>query len=247
MLAERGLAREVPRRRPRGAPGAALPRQGGAAGRLPVRAPAVPLEECVRIHASSGTRGKPTIVALHASRPRASGRLHGPRARRRRRAAGRPRPRRLRLRPLHRRPRAPRRRRAHGPHGGARSGGNTPRQMLLLQDFGRMGSPARRRFALSHRRERCASRGGTRALGLRYGLFGAEPWTEAMRGQLEALWGCTALRLLRPREVIGPGVAAECVEARDGAARERGPLPARDRRPGDRRAAAGRATRASSC
>jgi phenylacetate-CoA ligase len=55
-----------------------------------------------------------------------------------------------------------------------------------------------------------------RAVGLSYGLFGAEPWSEAMRQQLEALWGIAAVDFYGLSEVIGPGVAAECVEARQG-------------------------------
>jgi phenylacetate-CoA ligase len=47
-------------------------------------------------------------------------------------------------------------------------------------------------------------------------MFGAEPWTDAMRGQLEALWGCAAVDFYGLSEVIGPGVASECAEARDG-------------------------------
>jgi len=54
-----------------------------------------------------------------------------------------------------------------------------------------------------------------RALGLRYGLFGAEPWTEAMRAQLEALWGAVASDCYGLSELIGPGVASEC-PAHDG-------------------------------
>ena len=47
-------------------------------------------------------------------------------------------------------------------------------------------------------------------------MFGAEPWTEAMRGQLESELGLKALNIYGLSEIIGPGVAAECPEARDG-------------------------------
>ena len=53
-------------------------------------------------------------------------------------------------------------------------------------------------------------------LALEIGMFGAEPWTEAMREQLEAELGLTALNVYGLSEIVGPGVAAECPEARDG-------------------------------
>jgi Coenzyme F390 synthetase len=96
------------------------------------------------------------------------------------------------------------------------SSGNTLRQILLLQDFRPHGLACTPSFAL-HIGETMREGGqDPRAVGLRYGLFGAEPWTEAMRGQLEALWGCAALDFYGLSELIGPGVAAECVEAREG-------------------------------
>ncbi|HEV8472523.1 MAG TPA: phenylacetate--CoA ligase, partial [Methylomirabilota bacterium] len=54
-----------------------------------------------------------------------------------------------------------------------------------------------------------------RSLGLRYGMFGAEPWTEAMRAALERAFGCPAADIYGLSELIGPGVAGECA-ARDG-------------------------------
>jgi phenylacetate-CoA ligase len=51
---------------------------------------------------------------------------------------------------------------------------------------------------------------------LRIGIFGAEPWTEAMRGQIEATFGLTALDIFGLSEVLGPGVAQECAETKDG-------------------------------
>jgi phenylacetate-CoA ligase len=53
-------------------------------------------------------------------------------------------------------------------------------------------------------------------LSLRAGLFGAEPWSEAMRRQVEALLGLKALDIYGLSEVVGPGVSAECVEAQAG-------------------------------
>jgi len=96
------------------------------------------------------------------------------------------------------------------------SSGNTLRQILLLQDFRPHGLACTPSFAL-HIGETMREQGlDPRGIGLRYGLFGAEPWTEAMRAQLEGLWGCAALDFYGLSELIGPGVAAECVEARQG-------------------------------
>ena len=96
------------------------------------------------------------------------------------------------------------------------SSGNTLRQILLLQDLRPHGLACTPSFAL-HIGETMREQGSDpRALGLRYGFFGAEPWTEAMRRQLEALWGVTAVDFYGLSEVIGPGVASECAEARDG-------------------------------
>ena len=53
-------------------------------------------------------------------------------------------------------------------------------------------------------------------LTLRAGLFGAEPWTAALRARIEELLGLRALDIYGLSEVIGPGVAAECLEAADG-------------------------------
>ena len=56
----------------------------------------------------------------------------------------------------------------------------------------------------------------TDELALEIGMFGAEPWTEAMRAQLEAELGLRSLNVYGLSEIVGPGVAAECPEARDG-------------------------------
>jgi phenylacetate-CoA ligase len=96
------------------------------------------------------------------------------------------------------------------------SSGNTLRQILLLQDFRPQGLACTPSFAL-HIGETMREQGlDPRALGVRYGIFGAEPWTEAMRQQLEALWGLCAVDCYGLSEIIGPGVAMECAEARDG-------------------------------
>lgn len=96
------------------------------------------------------------------------------------------------------------------------SSGNTLRQMLLLQDFRPQGLACTPSFAL-YIGETLREQGvDPRSIGLRYGVLGAEPWTEAMRAQLEALWGFTALDFYGLSEVIGPGVASECIEGRPG-------------------------------
>ncbi len=173
----------------------------------------VPLEECVRIHASSGTRGKATIVAYTrgdlavwadccARALAAAGAVPGTIV--------------------------------HvaygyglftgglGVHYGAErlgctvvpaSGGNTPRQAQLLEDLGAEVLCCTPSYALAiadHVSE------PTR-LGLRAGLFGAEPWTVGLREAIEAALELKALDIYGLSEVMGPGVSAECVEARDGA------------------------------
>jgi phenylacetate-CoA ligase len=95
------------------------------------------------------------------------------------------------------------------------SSGNTVRQCLLLRDLGPAGIGATPSFAL-HIAETLAEQGGGPAdLALRYGLFGAEPWSEGMRRAIEQGLGCRAHDVYGLSEVVGPGVSGEC-EARDG-------------------------------
>ena len=176
---------------------------------------AVPTRELARVHASSGTRGKPTIVGYTA------GDLDVWRevmARVIVAAGGRPGD------------------MLHvafgyglftgglGFHDGAErigmtvvpvSAGNTARQHLLLQDFrpaGLCGTPS---FVL-HIAESLREHGGDpAALGVRYGMFGAEPWTEALRAAIERAFNCRAHDVYGLSEIVGPGVAGEC-ERRDG-------------------------------
>jgi phenylacetate-CoA ligase len=95
------------------------------------------------------------------------------------------------------------------------SSGNTARHHLLLQDFrppALCGTPS---FVL-HIAESLREQGGDpRALGVRYGMFGAEPWTEGLRGAIERAFGCLAYDTYGLSELVGPGVAGEC-EARAG-------------------------------
>lgn len=176
---------------------------------------AVARAEVARVHASSGTRGKPTVVAytaddldvwrevmarvLVAAGARASDMLHN--------AFGYG----LFTGGL-------------GFHEGAErvglavvpvSAGNTARQILLLEDFRPAGLCATPSFAL-HIAETLAEQGGDpRALGLRYGLYGAEPWSEELRRALEQAFACPAFDVYGLSEIVGPGVAGEC-EARAG-------------------------------
>jgi phenylacetate-CoA ligase len=170
---------------------------------------AVPLEETIRVHASSGTRGKPTIVAYTRNDIDTFADVN---ARAIAAAGGR------REDVLHV---------AYGyglftgglglHYGGERlgatvvpaSGGNTALQLQLLEDLGAAGLCCTPSFALL-----LAERAADRDIHLRYGLFGAEPWSEAMREKLESAWGIDACDLYGLSEVMGPGVAAECREGK---------------------------------
>jgi phenylacetate-CoA ligase len=95
------------------------------------------------------------------------------------------------------------------------SSGNTARHHLLLQDFRPEVIAATPSFAL-HLAETLAEQGGKpRELGLRVGVFGAEPWTNGIRAALERAFDLVAFDIYGLSEIIGPGVAGEC-EARDG-------------------------------
>jgi phenylacetate-CoA ligase len=96
------------------------------------------------------------------------------------------------------------------------SGGNTERQVLLLQDFGTKVLACTPSYALTLA-EALLDRGVQPGqLPLRYGVLGAEPWTDAMRRQIEEKLGIAAVNIYGLSEVIGPGVANECVEERNG-------------------------------
>ncbi|MGH7311919.1 MAG: phenylacetate--CoA ligase family protein, partial [Candidatus Rokuibacteriota bacterium] len=95
------------------------------------------------------------------------------------------------------------------------SSGQTARHGLLLCDLGPAGICGTPSFVL-HIAETLAEQGTKpAALGLRYGMFGAEPWTEGVRRALEAALGCPAYDIYGLSEIVGPGVSGEC-EARDG-------------------------------
>lgn len=91
--------------------------------------------------------------------------------------------------------------------------GNTEKQIMIMKDFGTtvlVGTPS---YAL-HLAEAAARMGiGPGDLRLRVGLFGAEAWSENMRGELEKAWGIKATDNYGLSEVMGPGVSGECIEA----------------------------------
>ncbi len=91
--------------------------------------------------------------------------------------------------------------------------GNTEKQIMLMKDFGTtvlVGTPS---YAL-HLAEAAAKMGiGPDDLKLRVGLFGAEAWSESMRQELQEAWGIKATDNYGLSEVMGPGVSGECIEA----------------------------------
>ena len=125
------------------------------------------------------------------------------------------------------------------------SGGMTERQLLLITDFRPDVIACTPGYALTLAQE-FESRGvGPDEISLRFAIVGAEPWTEAMRAEIDRGLGVRSCNIYGLSEVIGPGVSCECVEERNGAPRQRGPLPPRGRRSRERRAAArGRGGRA---
>ena len=177
---------------------------------------ATPMEDVVRIHASSGTTGKPTVVGYTRRDIDTWSELMA----RTLAAAG-----------------------AHkgdivhnaygyglftgglGFHYGAErlgasvipvSGGNTKRQVLLMKDFGPTVLTCTPSYSL-HLAEVAADKGvDFKSLDFRVGVFGAEPWTENMRSEIENQLGVDAVDIYGLSEIMGPGVAVECVEAKQG-------------------------------
>jgi phenylacetate-CoA ligase len=177
---------------------------------------AVPSDRIARVHASSGTTGKPTVVGyterdlsnwadLVARSIRAAGGKRGDKV--------------------------------HvaygyglftgglGAHYGAErlgctvipmSGGQTERQVQLIQDFKPdiiMVTPS---YMLNIAEEFMRQGLDPARSSLRVGIFGAEPWTEAMRGEIESRFAIDAVDIYGLSEVMGPGVASECVQTKDG-------------------------------
>ena len=177
---------------------------------------AVPRERVVRVHASSGTTGKPTVVGYTAKDIETWSEVVA----RSLRAAG--------TRPgdvVHV---------AYGyglftgglgAHYGAErlgctvvpvSGGMTERQVTLIEDFGATTVLVTPSYALSILDAYRAAGRDPRDSPLEVGIFGAEPWTNAMRAEIEDAFDMHAVDIYGLSEVIGPGVASECVETKDG-------------------------------
>jgi phenylacetate-CoA ligase len=177
---------------------------------------AVPREKVVRIHASSGTTGKPTVVgytkkdidiwsdlmarSIRASGGRAGDILHV----------------------------------AYGyglftgglgAHYGAErlgctvipmSGGQSEKQVQLIQDFKPSIIMVTPSYMLNLIEEFTRQGIDPASTSLKIGIFGAEPWTDAMRAEIESRAGMDAVDIYGLSEVMGPGVANECIESKDG-------------------------------
>jgi phenylacetate-CoA ligase len=96
------------------------------------------------------------------------------------------------------------------------SGGATERQVMLLKDFGAQMLGATPSYALNIAEVAAGMAVDLRELPLRYGSFGAEPWSEAMRHELEEKFGIKAMDTYGLSEIIGPGVASECHQSQNG-------------------------------
>ena len=96
------------------------------------------------------------------------------------------------------------------------SGGNTKRQIMILQDFGPTAICCTPSYALNLAEQGKAMGVDMKALKLRVGVFGAEPWSEKMRQEIENALGLTALNIYGLSEIMGPGVAMECQDDRHG-------------------------------
>ena len=96
------------------------------------------------------------------------------------------------------------------------SGGMTERQVTLMQDFGARVLCATPSYALNIAEVAEAMGVDLRKLPVSVGIFGAEPWSDALRHELDARLGIKAVDLYGLSEIIGPGVACECGEVRDG-------------------------------
>ena len=177
---------------------------------------AVPMDHVVRIHASSGTTGQPTVVGYTARDINTWAELMA----RALMAGG-----------------AARGDIIHnaygyglftgglGVHYGAEmlgasvipvSGGNTRRQVMIMKDFGPTIITATPSYTL-HLAEVAEEMGVSfKDLKFKYGIFGAEPWSETMRAEIEKKLNIVAVDIYGLSEVMGPGVAIECKEAKSG-------------------------------
>ena len=177
---------------------------------------AMPMDDIVRVHASSGTTGQPTVVGytqedIHTWADIVARSVYA--------AGGR------------------KKDKVHisygyglftgglGAHYGAErlgctvipmSGGQTEKQVQLIRDFNPdiiMVTPS---YMLNIADEIERQGIDPKSLALRCGIFGAEPWTDAMRSNIEQRLGIDAVDIYGLSEVMGPGVAQECIESKDG-------------------------------
>ncbi|MDR1421024.1 MAG: phenylacetate--CoA ligase [Treponema sp.] len=95
------------------------------------------------------------------------------------------------------------------------SSGNTPRQLMVMQDFGSTMLTCTPSYALYMAEEAEDAGIDLKKLPIRKGCFGAEPWSENMRKEIESRYGMKAYDIYGLTEIIGPGVSFEC-EAQDG-------------------------------
>jgi len=175
---------------------------------------AVPMKEVIRLHASSGTTGKPTVVAYTRNDMTLWSELMA----RAYAAAG-----------------VTEDDVVHnafgyglftgglGFHYGAErlgatiipvSGGNTKRQLMLMRDFGSTVLCCTPSYSLLIAEVAEEDGIDLKSLPLKVGIFGAEPWSERMREEIESRLGLVALNVYGLSEVIGPGVSVECTEKR---------------------------------
>jgi len=96
------------------------------------------------------------------------------------------------------------------------SSGNTKRQIMILQDFGPTAMCCTPSYALHLAEEGKALGLDMKTLKLRVGIFGAEPWSSDTCNEIEKIYGMTALNIFGISEVMGPGIAMECFEGRQG-------------------------------
>ncbi len=96
------------------------------------------------------------------------------------------------------------------------SGGNTKWQLMILQDFGPTAICCTPSYALNLAEQGRAMGIDMRSLKLRVGIFGAEPWSEQMRRQIEDAFAIKAMNIYGLSEIMGPGVSMECSDAQEG-------------------------------
>src|SRR5450759_2242172 len=96
------------------------------------------------------------------------------------------------------------------------SGGNTKRQIMILQDFGPTAICCTPSYALNLAEQGQAMGVDMRSLKLRVGIFGAEPWSDKIRDEIENTMDIMALNIYGLSEIMGPGVSMECTEGREG-------------------------------